>query len=255
VIDEDELRQMSDEQRRELARALAAIDLPHPMLDPSIVRRRHLGLMFMMGCCVVLAAWIAYLALTLPKHYTSSHWRGAWIGLDAAELAGFAATAWASWHQRQVIIFCMIFTGTLLIADAWFDLALDYGSSGFTMSVISACVAELPLAFLLFAGARRLVRMTVETVMRLEGIEGPVPPLWQVPLFADGLDAALPARLRDRNPAMSRPGGLSRHEWREYQRLLCWLAGGRPPAPPVEPLRGVPAADVLDRLPDDRQRR
>jgi hypothetical protein len=202
---------MSDEERRALARALAAIDLPHPMLDPDIARRRHLGLLVTMGCCVLLAAWIGILAVTLPKHYTATHWRAAWIWLDVAELAGFAATAWASWHQRQVVIFFMIFTGTLLVADAWFDLVLDYGSSGFTMSVISACVAELPLAFLLFAGARRLVRMTVETVMRLEGIEGPVPPLWQVPLFADGLDAALPARLRDRSPAMSRPGKLSRH--------------------------------------------
>jgi hypothetical protein len=227
---------MSPDERRELARVLAAIDLPHPMMDPRIVRRRHFGLLVMMGCCLVLAGWIVFLALNLPKHYTASHWRGAWVGLDIAELAGFAATAWASWHQRQVVIFFMIVTGTLLLADAWFDVQLDTG----VMSAVSALVAELPLAFLLFAGARRLVRITVESVMRLEGVQGPVPPLWRIPLFADGLAEALPDRLRarDRSPLVSQQRRLSRHEWHGQPRL-----------------RRIPAADVLDRVPDDRERR
>ena len=202
---------MPPEERRELARALAAIDLPHPMLDPRLVRRRQLGLLVAMGCCLVLAGWIAILMLTLPAHYTARHWQVAWVGLDIAELAGFAGTAWASWHQRQVVVFFMVFTGTLLIADAWFDLALDFGTPGFTMSLVSALVAEIPLAFLLFAGARRLIRITVETVMRLEGVQGPVPPLWRVPLFADGMEGALPAALRNRGGAASQPQGVSRH--------------------------------------------
>jgi hypothetical protein len=90
----------------------------------------------------------------------------------------------------------MIITGTLLVCDAWFDLTLNYGSSGFTASVLSAVLAELPLAFGMFAGARRLVRVTVETIMQLSGGSGPAPPLWRVPLFADGLGECLPARLR-----------------------------------------------------------
>src|SRR6516165_8069954 len=111
-------------------------------------------------------------------------------------IRGFAAAAWAAWHQRQIVIFFMIITGTLLLCDAWFDLALNYGSSDFTVSVLSAVLAELPLAFLMFAGARRLVRVTVETLMELSGASGPVPPLWRVPLFADGLEECLPARMR-----------------------------------------------------------
>ena len=99
-------------------------------------------------------------------------------------------------NQRQVLIFFMIMTGTLLLCDAWFDLALNFGSRGFAMSVVSAVLAELPFAFVMFAGARRLVRVTVQTVFELAGIPGPVPPLWRVPLFADGLEECLPARLR-----------------------------------------------------------
>jgi hypothetical protein len=196
VINEAELRRMTPDERRELAHALAALDLPHPLLDPRLRRRRRLGLLVMMGCCVALAAWIAILLLTLPERYTSSDWRAVWVGLDIAELLAFAATAWAAWHQRQIVIFFMIITGTLLLCDAWFDLTLNYGSDGFTASVLSAILAELPLAFLMFAGAWRLVRVTVQTMMELSGVSGPVPSLWRVPLFADGLEECLPARMR-----------------------------------------------------------
>ncbi len=187
---------MTHDERRELARALAAIDLPHPLLDPRVRRRRRLGLLVLTTCCVALAGWIAILILTLPGRYTSSDWRAVWVGLDIAELLGFAATAWAAWHERQVVIFLMVITGTLLLCDAWFDVALDYGSSDFTTSVLSAVLVEIPLALLLFASARRLVRVTFETIMQLSGGSGPAPPFWRVPLFADGLQECLPARLR-----------------------------------------------------------
>jgi hypothetical protein len=196
VINEAELRRMTQEERFQLARALAALDVPPPLIDSQVRRRRQFGLLLIMSCCIVLAGWIAILILTLPGHYTSSDWRAVWVGLDIAELAGFAATGWAAWHQRQVVIFLMIITGTLLLCDAWFDLALDYGSSGFVTSVVSAVGAELPLAFIMFVGARRLIRVTVQTVMQLAGIPGPAPSLWRVPLFAAGLQECLPARLR-----------------------------------------------------------
>jgi hypothetical protein len=198
VIDESELRRMTRDERLELVRVLTAIDLPHPLVDPRVRRRRRVGLVVIMGCCVVLAGWIALLILTLPGHYTSEDWRTVWVGLDIGELAGFAATGWAAWHQRQIVIFLMIVTGTLLVGDAWFDVALNYGSRGFTASVISAVLVELPVAFLMFASARRLVRVTVQIVMQLAGVTGPPPPLWRVPLFAAGLDEALPSRLRAR---------------------------------------------------------
>jgi hypothetical protein len=203
VIDEAELRRMTHDERRELARALAAIDVPHPRLDPILRRRRRIALLVMTVCCIALAGWIAILVLTLPGRYTANNWRAVWVGLDIAELLGFAATAWAAWHERQILIFFMIITGTLLVCDAWFDLTLSYGSSGFTDSVLSAVLAELPLAFLLFAAARRLVRVTVETLMELRGNSGPAPPLWRIPLFADGLGECLPAPLRTRTDAVT----------------------------------------------------
>jgi hypothetical protein len=196
VISEAELRRLTPDERRQLARTLAAIEQPHPLIDPKLLRRRRFGLLFMLACCIGLAAWIAILLLTLPMRYTSHDWKGVWVGLDVAELAGFAATAWAAWNQRQILIASMNVTGTLLVCDAWFDLALSWGGRGFIMSLITAVGVELPLALLLFASARRLVRVTIGTMMRLSGVEGRVPPLWRIPLFADGLEEALPARLR-----------------------------------------------------------
>jgi len=187
---------MTPEERRQLARTLADIDHPHPLTDPRRLKHRRFGLLFMLACCLGLAAWIGILILTLPMRYTSHDWRGVWVGLDIAELTGFAATAWAAWNQRQVLIVLMNVTGTLLVCDAWFDLALAWGSRGFTMSLITALAAELPMALLLFTSARRLVRVTIGTMMQLSGVAGRVPPLWRIPLFADGLEAALPARLR-----------------------------------------------------------
>lgn len=187
---------MTREERRELSRVLAVIDPPLALVDPKLRRRRRFGLLVMMACCIGLAGWIAILLLYLPVRYTSSDWRAVWVGLDVAELLGFAGTAWAAWHQRQIVIFLMIITGTLLVCDAWFDLTLNYGSSGFTESVLSAVLAELPLAFLMFAAARRLVRVSVQAVMELSGFSGPAPPLWRIPLFAAGLEECFPARFR-----------------------------------------------------------
>ena len=187
---------MSLDERRHLAQLLAVIDEPHVLRDARFQRRKRLSLLLSMGACVVLAGWIAVLMLTLPKHYTAGHWRGAWVGFDFALLAAFAATAWASWRERQALIICLAVTGTLLVCDAWFDLILDLGTRDIWMSVASAAIAELPLAFVMFTAARRLVRMSVGVVMQLEGITGPVPALRRIPLFAEGLAACLPARYR-----------------------------------------------------------
>jgi hypothetical protein len=196
VMTEAELREMSPEDRRELARLLARIELPHPGIDPRQARRRRLALIAMAAICVILAVWIAILATTLHRHFVVRHWPVVWVGLDVAELAAFAVTAWAAWRQRQIVIVLMIITGTLLLCDAWFDLTLDYGSRAFTTSIISAAFAEIPLALILFAAARRLIRLTVSSGLRLQGFSGPMPPLWRVPLFSQGIEEALPSRLQ-----------------------------------------------------------
>ena len=184
MIDKAELRRMSQAERRELAGLLAELDASpagrtpqqaparpvarragpgprRPVRSTGLRRERRLALLVSAGCCVVLAGWIVLLAATLPHHFDAHHWRAVWVNFDVFLLAAFAATAWAIWRERQVLILLLVLIGTMLCCDAWFDVGTSLATSGFGLSLLSAVFAELPLAFLAFAGARRLLRATV----------------------------------------------------------------------------------------------
>ena len=182
MFDEAELRRMSPKERAKLMQALAVIDMPR-LSSPGSTRRRRLFLLGTIACCVVLAVWIGVLAVTLPRYYRAGGWRGAWVGFDAAELAAFAATAWAAWRGRQALIMCLTVLATLLLCDAWFDVTLNVRTSGFLVSLLSALVIEIPLAVIAILGARRLLRLTIARIRTREGLVGPVPSLWKIPLF------------------------------------------------------------------------
>jgi hypothetical protein len=188
------VRGMSLNDRRQLARLLAELDRhphdqrpdrpnpspnPSPSLSPDpgalanpyltdarLRRQRRLALLVSAACCVVLAVWIVVIAATLPRHFDAHHWRTVWVNFDVFLLAAFAATAWAIWRERQVLILLLVGIGTMLCCDAWFDVGTSLATSDLWISLGSALVAELPLAFLAFAGARRLLRATVDASLR-----------------------------------------------------------------------------------------
>jgi hypothetical protein len=190
VFDEAELRQMSPRERAKLMRALAVLDMPR-LANAGNNQRRRWFLVGTIVCCVVLAAWIGVLAVTLPRFYRAGDWRGAWVGFDLAELAAFTATAWAAWRGRQALIMCLLVLATLLLADAWFDVTLDVRTSGFVWSVLSAVLIEIPLAVAALLAARRLLRLTIGRIRTREGLVGPVPSLWRIPLFGYQQDGIL----------------------------------------------------------------
>jgi hypothetical protein len=190
LFDEAELKRMSPKERARLMQALAVLDMPR-LMPAGSHRRRRWFLIATIVCCVVLAAWIGVLAVTLPRYYRSGDWRGAWVGFDLAELAAFAATAWAAWRGRQILITCLLVLATLLFADAWFDVTLDVRTSGFLVSLLSALLIEIPLAVAAVLAARRLQRLTIARIRGREGLPGPVPPLWRIPLFGYQRDGVL----------------------------------------------------------------
>ena len=184
MIDEADLRRMNPEERADLARALAKVNAQCLAPTPLSQRRRRLVIAASLLGVLVLAVWIAVLEVKLPRHYTAGGWRSTWVGFDVALLVVFAATAWAAWRRRQVLIVCLMVLGTLLCCDAWFDTTLDWGTNGFTLSLLSAVLVELPLAVVALIGARRLLRLTLGRLEVLAGASGPVP-FWRVPLFGD----------------------------------------------------------------------
>ena len=185
MLDESDLQRMTPEERARLARALASLNAQSLMPTPLSQRRRRVLIAACLAGVLLLAAWIAVLEVTLPRDYRAGGWRAAWVGFDIGLLVVFAATAWAAWRRRQVLIICLIVLAALLCCDAWFDITLDWGTSGFMVSVLSAALIELPLAAVALIGARRLLRLTVGRLELLAGTPGPVPSFWQVPLFGD----------------------------------------------------------------------
>jgi len=183
VFDEDRLREMSHAERHRLMRALAAVENADPDPDQVSSRRRAIVLAVILVCCVVLAAWIGVLAVTLPRYYRSGGWRGAWVGFDLALLAAFAVTGWAAWRRRQVLIICLVVLATLLCCDAWFDVLLDARTKGFELSLLTALFVELPLAGLAILGARRLLHLNIAVVRRYEGETGDAPRLRQAKII------------------------------------------------------------------------
>ena len=171
-----ELRRMSPADRRELAGLLAELDKPASAApscsgphtaqlqragspgepdparadpfryDPSLRRERRLALLISAACCLILAGWIVVLVATLPHRFDAHHWRAVWVTFDVFLLAAFAATAWAIWRERQILILLLVLIGTMLFCDAWFDVGTSLATSGFWISLLSAIFAELPLA-------------------------------------------------------------------------------------------------------------
>ena len=99
---------------------------------------------------IALLPWVLWLTLTLPSRHVSEHWDAAWIGLDVAEILAFALTAYAAWRRAPWLQGAASSAGTLLLADAWFDILLSTGDEKIWLAVGQAVLSEIPLAILCF---------------------------------------------------------------------------------------------------------
>jgi hypothetical protein len=154
-----------------------------PTNDPHMRHMRAVFLAVVTGSFLFLIPWIAYLSVSLPTRRTVSNWRYAWVGFDAALIVALGITAMCAWRRLHVFIPWAVATATLLCCDAWFDIVLDWNSDDLTGAIVTAVVAELPLATLLLYAARKMIRLTVAIAWRRAGRSGPVPPLSRLSLI------------------------------------------------------------------------
>jgi hypothetical protein len=105
--------------------------------------------------------WIVLLGVSLPSTASTREWRLVWIGFDVGELSALLVTLWAIYRLRQIAIAAALVSGTLFVCDAWFDVVLSWGTSGWWLSVASAIFVEIPLAAVLWFSARSLVHAVI----------------------------------------------------------------------------------------------
>jgi hypothetical protein len=102
------------------------------------------------GVAVALLPWSAYLSATLPGKHVAHHWDLAWAGLDVLEALALVATLTALIRRSRLLELFAAVAGTLLLVDAWFDLATSGPGREFHWALVFALIGELPLAALCF---------------------------------------------------------------------------------------------------------
>jgi hypothetical protein len=114
----------------------------------SWIRRRALPILTLVA--LFLLPWTIWLTFALPSRHVSEHWDAAWVGFDVAELVALAATAVGIYRRAAWVEVSASVAGTLLLADAWFDIMLANSDEKIWVAVVEAAVAEIPLAILCF---------------------------------------------------------------------------------------------------------
>jgi hypothetical protein len=94
----------------------------------------------------LMVPWTAYLFVALPGTAPAAHFDLAWGGFDVALLLLLALTGWAAVRRLRWLGAVAGATGSLLGADAWFDVVTAPTAGERWVAVAMAAVVELPLA-------------------------------------------------------------------------------------------------------------
>jgi hypothetical protein len=109
-----------------------------------------------LGFCLV--PWTVWIAYELPQRHLARHWDIAWGGFDAAMAGLLIATAVAAWRRSPWIQSSATAAATMLVCDAWFDIATANQGAEQVMAVTTALLLELPVAVLCLWVARNAER-------------------------------------------------------------------------------------------------
>jgi hypothetical protein len=102
-----------------------------------------------------LVPWAIWLAVRLPRRHVTEHYDIAWTGFDVGLAILVAGTAVALWKRLPFLPVIASVAGTLLFADAWFDILTSGDGAELAWAIGGAVVAELPLGILCFYVAWR----------------------------------------------------------------------------------------------------
>jgi hypothetical protein len=145
-------------------RVAEALDdyLAEGRLDGRIRPRRSAGGIAALvagGVAVVLLPWVLILAVTLPSTYEANNWNLAWIGLDLAIAVTAGLTAFLLHRHDPRAALTAVAAGTLLVADAWFDISTSGPGIDHNLALAQGLLLEVPLAICAFALASRTLKL------------------------------------------------------------------------------------------------
>lgn len=89
--------------------------------------------------------WTVYLAMTLPAHMSTHHYRLTWVGFDTMLIVVLLATAFLAARGNRLVGLLATITATMLVLDAWFDVNTSNRADR-PAAILSAVLVELPLA-------------------------------------------------------------------------------------------------------------
>jgi hypothetical protein len=154
MLPDEDLQAMDPGERGALLQRILEIHHGPSLAEGQTQRERYVAITAL--AATFLVGWIVYLAATLPRTYTTGHWRLTWVGFDCALAFLLAATALLALWRRQLVIVTSVVAGSLLVGDAWFDTTTAAGSERW-FSLISVPV-EVVLAAVLFGTAELFLR-------------------------------------------------------------------------------------------------
>ncbi|HET9891573.1 MAG TPA: hypothetical protein VFQ42_13830 [Mycobacterium sp.] len=177
ILTDAQIAALTPEQRRAL---ITRLEQPlGDVIDPDFLARvRRIRLSLMIGGSMAMVPWLGYLSVTLPENYVAHNWPITWVGFDVLLVGFMLTTAVLGYLRRQLLVLAAFTTGVLLICDAWFDL-MTAGPKDIWLSVITACLVEVPLAVFMITSAVRIMRLTMLRLWLLH----PGMRLWNLPLF------------------------------------------------------------------------
>jgi hypothetical protein len=176
VLSDTQIAALSPAQRRDLIQRLQR-PLDEVFPAPVAKRMRRTRLTLMAGGAIGLIPWNVYLGFTLPANYVAHNWPATWIGFDSLLIAFMVTTAVFGWLRRQLVVLPAFTTGVLLICDAWFDI-MTAGPNRILVPLLTAALANLPLAVIMITGALRILRLTAIRLWLLDSQT----PAWRLPL-------------------------------------------------------------------------
>jgi hypothetical protein len=138
---------------------------PMQLRDPLTGRlhsvRAHPFGFLAMAATLALIPWTLIYISQLPYHHTAKHWNLAWAGFDLALCVALGVTAWCALRERALLIVGLIVSSTLLVCDAWFDVATSLDTADEAVTLFTALAIELPLALYFAFLAYRYLRTTI----------------------------------------------------------------------------------------------